>query len=182
MIGRLVDAAISITYRGNGFYQLGNCVISDDVQLLKYIHKWMDESLLGPVEGFPVYLSKGGINSSHGFIIGDYDHRTHNFSVQDDEGKYYRVKLIAKFNSIPATILIYKEGWQAIKCFRPYRESKSVHVPKKEQTNVILFPMMKEISYAEYLNSVKAEFCAVRNMGDKPAKEFVQSLTHFNEK
>lgn len=184
MIERMLDAvnnALDVKYRRNGIYQLGNIVISEDVHLLRFVAKWMQDCNLGPVEGFPVFLSKAGVKGSGDILIGDYDQRTHNFSVVDDEKDYFRVKLISKFNTIPATVIVYKEGWQTIKYFRPYRSSKTVAVPSKQSSQTILFPQMKEISYAEYLRSVKSEMCAIRNMGDPVAKVFVAGVSHFDE-
>ena len=184
MLGHMLkslDNVLDVKYRGNGYYQLGTAVISDDVQLLRFIAKWMEESLLGPVEGFPVFLAKGGVHSSVSFLVGAYDQITHSFSLIDEEESYYRIKLIAKNGLIPATVVIYKEGWPTIKYFRPYRSSKIINVPKKQSSQTLLFPMMKEISYAEYMKVVKAEYCAIRNMGDPVAKGFIGGLSHFDE-
>ena len=186
MIGRLLDginSAFDIRYRGNGYYQLGGFVISDDVHLLRFISNWMENSNLGSIDGFPVFMEKGGIRTSQRFLLGDYDQITHNFTIRSDDGEYYRVKLIGRFNSIPATVIIYKEGWQTIKCYRPYREAANVPVKgsRTKASQSILFPKMKEISYAEHLRAVKSEFCAMRNMGDPVAKVFAGSIVHFDE-
>ncbi len=184
MLGRVLDtinSALDIRYRGNGYYQMGKCVVSDDVHLLRFIAKWMEDSLLGPVEGFPVFLAKGGVHSSESFLVGAYDQITHNFSLIDEEESYYRIKLIAKNGFIPATVVIYKEGWPTMKYFRPYRSSTIINVPKKQSSQTLLFPMMKEISYAEHMKVVKAEYCAIRNMGVPVAKGFTGGLSHFDE-
>ena len=182
VMGRILDSlnnALDVRYRGNGYYQLGTAIVSDDVQLLRYIANWMQDNLLGPVEGFPVFIAKGGVRSSTSFLLGDYNHRNHNFTIMDEEDKYYRVRLIGKTNYIPPTIIIYKEDWPTIKFFRPYRDSKVVQIPGKETSQTLLFPKMKQITYIQYLMEVKAEYCAIRNMGDPVAKTFVNELAHF---